>query len=902
MRKKILLHIAVAAFTFAAKIASLGWLQGPLDSSKLYWVGLDALLAACAFLFCRTAIRRGIPPWMGLILYLLILFNPYTYRLNLLLLNEKLSASLALALLALLTGYDERTGKACPWLFSFLLGLGGSAFFFISRYPAFAILLLAYGCLLSFRTARRSRSWPATLPAISALLLATTFLLVDNSSLDRDRGEAQRLWAKALSPSARPDWDVAETSLWKHLAIETLQRIPAVAPPGPFQKTRFEVSGWVFGVRDPIVEISLRNRDGKRLAVGRNFLPRPDVTSAFQGKEYSAVPPATGFHLQASIPYYASPDGVIFLTDASGREYQIPAVRRLSHQEAFVISVEKSEKKTVSPSPKPSMGRTERLLSEGFGWISSHLIFFLLAAFPCLLIPQKNPASVSAQIPAVLLLTAGALLALLQIPFAFLPGNSLVRPQEVFLVSLFYPSLAALATFLACRKFREASPDNGKCSPVKYFLTASGIFGVLLAVSMPPFQAADEGAHFFKAYQVSEWNLRSKLVPPSLYQVRDRFDHLPFFPDRKTSVREILTARHLPLNPQEKGSAPVLSYSPFPYLPSAAGILVGRSLDMPPLYLLYIGRICALLAYMGLVALAIRWMPVQKWLLALFALMPMSMAQAAAVTADTVTLAMAYLFLAYVLRLSQENGTLRIRQWLSLAALLALISLTKPVYCVFALLFLLIPPARAGSPRRYWIGFLALLVLSGMTAKGWIEINQKLLTYEVLGSEGNRQLSLILDHPTAFLRILGTTVVRYGTDYLEQLIGRLGWLDTALPGNFRFFYGILLLGVAIFSWTRPLALSWFARLSALATVAGGALLIAVSLFLTWTPIGSLAIEGIQGRYFLPLLPPLLLMLYPTRNLWVPRNAFPPPALAWSAAALGTATTLGSVIIRYYLHP
>lgn len=837
---------------------------------------------------------------MGLILYLLILFNPYTYRLNLLLLNEKLSASLALALLALLTGYDKGAGKSRLWLFSLLLGLCGSAFFFVSRYPAFAILLLAYGCLLSLQTVRRSRAWTSSLPSILALLLVTTSLLIDNSSLDPGGGELKRLWEKTLSPSARPDWNVAETSLWKHLAVETLQKIPASAPPGPFQKTRFEVSGWVFGVRDPIVEVSLRNREGKRLAVGRKFLPRPDVTSAFQGNEYPAVPPATGFHLQASTPYYSSPDWAIFLTAASGREHRIPAVRRLSRQEAFVISVEKAEKKPTSSPPKPSIGRAERFLSEGFGWISSHLVFFFLAAFPCLLFPKKNPASVSAQIPAVLLLSAGTLLALLQIPFAFFPGNSLVRPQEVFLVSLLYPSLAALTAFLACRKFRESAPEAGNRSPVKYFLTASGVFGLLLAVFMPPFQAADEGAHFFKAYQVSEWNLRTKLVPPSLYQVRDRFDRLPFFPDRKTSVGEILAARHVPLNPHEMGSAPVLSYSPVPYLPSAAGILVGRILGLSPLYLLYIGRICALLAYMALVAMAIRWMPAQKWLLALFALMPMCMAQAAAVTADTVTLAIAYLFFAYTLRLSQENGTLRIRQWLGLTALLALISLTKPVYCVFAFLFLLIPPARVGSLPKYWVGFLTLLVLSGATAKGWIEINQKLLTYEVLGSKGGQQLALILEQPTSFLRILGTTVARYGTDYLEQMIGRLGWLDTALPGNFRFFYGILLVGVAVFGWTRHVALSWLARMSALATGGGGALLIAVSLFLTWTPIGSPAIEGIQGRYFLPLLPPLLLMLYPSRNFWVPPNVFPPSALAWSAAVLGAATSLGSIIVRYYL--
>lgn len=44
-------------------------------------------------------------------------------------------------------------------------------------------------------------------------------------------------------------------------------------------------------------------------------------------------------------------------------------------------------------------------------------------------------------------------------------------------------------------------------------------------------------------------------------------------------------------------------------------------------------------------------------------------------------------------------------------------------------------------------------------------------------------------------------------------------------------------------------------------------LILAGMLLTWTPRGYVSIEGVQGRYFIPLMPALLLVLRNPRLTW-----------------------------------
>jgi hypothetical protein len=69
-----------------------------------------------------------------------------------------------------------------------------------------------------------------------------------------------------------------------------------------------------------------------------------------------------------------------------------------------------------------------------------------------------------------------------------------------------------------------------------------------------------------------------------------------------------------------------------------------------------------------------------------------------------------------------------------------------------------------------------------------------------------------------------------------------------------------------------------------------------SQYVIFTPYGADSVEGVQGRYFLPLVPVAALAL------GRPRRDGPPRALPWLLAAwtvLVLALTLRAVLRRYY---
>ena len=94
------------------------------------------------------------------------------------------------------------------------------------------------------------------------------------------------------------------------------------------------------------------------------------------------------------------------------------------------------------------------------------------------------------------------------------------------------------------------------------------------------------------------------------------------------------------------------------YLPQAIGILIAKLLDLNVIWILWLGRICNLICYAGLVSYAIKKANCLKIPLLAVACIPISIYQAAFISIDSLIIGLGILVVAYFIEFctSKENS------------------------------------------------------------------------------------------------------------------------------------------------------------------------------------------------------------------------------------------------------
>ena len=114
--------------------------------------------------------------------------------------------------------------------------------------------------------------------------------------------------------------------------------------------------------------------------------------------------------------------------------------------------------------------------------------------------------------------------------------------------------------------------------------------------------------------------------------------------------------------------------------------------------------------------------------------------------------------------------------------------------------------------------------------------------------------------------MIGKSIELYFDEYIKQMFGSMySWMDINLPFTFAILYVVLMVVVSIRSESEKYEITKIQK----GILGGTSLLIAggivAGLMFGWTLKDSVAVEGIQGRYFLPVLPAFMLLL---RNKWI----------------------------------
>lgn len=426
----------------------------------------------------------------------------------------------------------------------------------------------------------------------------------------------------------------------------------------------------------------------------------------------------------------------------------------------------------------------------------------------------------------------------------------------------------------------------------KLYLPCVLFWGLIYTFVFIPFTAPDEYAHYASAYRLSNqimfreaagtaydekgrvmmreddiWELGTELTEEGYGEVYGNFwkmDH---------SGRDVGYGHHY------------MEVAFHAYIPQAIGITVARLLGLGQILTIYLGRLCNLLFFALCGWLAVRLAPFGKMAFLGTSLLPMTLELVGSLSYDGFAIGLGMLFTAYVLHLIYEKDKVGPKQWAILGLMLALLAPCKMVYIPLAAMCFLISQEKFGSRKKFMT---AAAIVAACMVVGVLIVNlNKMTSYlgetedviEWAGGAAGYSFRVLLQSPLTAVKVIGYTLVTRMAGYIYGMIGgNLGWLEYEVDAVLILF---------LLAWTALTALAVREEHDSAGTVTeramnvdrvnsavmpvphrivslilcfGTVLATLLIMLLSWTPLGSPVVEGVQGRYFLPILPLVLIAL------------------------------------------
>ena len=396
----------------------------------------------------------------------------------------------------------------------------------------------------------------------------------------------------------------------------------------------------------------------------------------------------------------------------------------------------------------------------------------------------------------------------------------------------------------------------------KVFLLCVLMLGIAYMTVLPAESAPDEDRHIISAYHLSNIMLGGPEPEGSLvyFREKDLSGLYGEYPNGHTYVS--MYGNFFSDSPGENYvllEKDFIIQTPFwTYLPQALGISLGRVLNCNGTVTILLGRLFSLFFFAGVTCFAIKILPFGKNILLAVSLLPMTMELAASYSYDSMIIALTFLYIALMCRLIFAKEALVIQDIVLPAIVLAMLSPHKYVYTPLALLSLFLPGEKYKAKKEKWIsvgilfGGTALVLLSLMGGERIYVPNLDTTEYRTIG--------YCLRNPKEVIGVYVYTVLRLTPYYVSSMVGMfLGWLEMNMPQEVLLLSLLNLFMAAVKTDSEDRVLiknrHYFAFLMCFGAVVFATL---TAMLLVWTPSWSRQIEGVQGRYFLPVLPLFLL--------------------------------------------
>lgn len=414
------------------------------------------------------------------------------------------------------------------------------------------------------------------------------------------------------------------------------------------------------------------------------------------------------------------------------------------------------------------------------------------------------------------------------------------------------------------------------CIPLILALT------LLYSAVLTPLSIPDEVVHFYSAYEVSNKMMLKKTQKEGNILVRNEDAEISGLGRDVTRKSYFAAAMGLTHGEELEGNTWIkeenVAAASYFYLAAAVGISIGRLFHLSVAGVMYLGRFCnsvlfAVLAYLGL-----KRMPFAKDMYLIAALSPMVLHQSCSLSYDALILGLAFFFTGTALQLIYEKEKIAGKDMILPAILGMLLAPAKSgAYLPICFLLLLIPKEKFDTKRKYYLGIAGTLGAVVLAFGISFILHSAGLLQQTAAGNLNIQGGVVA--PTYsigdFFRMPKGTFAIFIRTFLQKggeiFMTAFGSLMASCNLVMESVWVVAFLGILFLASLKTEGekeqITIGQRIWIGLLVLGSVFLVALGMFIGWTPRGNDVIMGIQGRYFLPVLPLLLFLLRNDTLIW-----------------------------------
>lgn len=401
----------------------------------------------------------------------------------------------------------------------------------------------------------------------------------------------------------------------------------------------------------------------------------------------------------------------------------------------------------------------------------------------------------------------------------------------------------------------------------KIFLILAIPIGLLYMLAMPIGRVPDEDAHFARIYEIATGHLVSDTddhgMPGTLED--SNINIIKNMSKSTIHYSELPTYASFYADSGEQVfiNTSSYNYNIINYFPQVAGMWLGNTLHLPLLISCYIARLFNLIVCTMIIYFSIKYIPFLKKGLMFIAFLPITMQEICSLSADGMSIVTAIALISFVLYsiYSLKNQFTK-KHFVAMSLLCIVLCLCKIIYAPICLLLFAIPKERFGNIKRKLFTIFGLGIFCAALMIGWLIMAPSLVSV----SDSSLQTASIIQHPIRYLGIIINSMLTNSGIYISGIFGGyLEWFNVDLS----FLYVICTYTVFIIICSEARR-EWFISktfrnisIFICTTVVLAAFTI---MYTQWTKNGEVIIDGVQGRYFLPIILLVPILCLSTKKL------------------------------------